>query len=379
MKRIKVAFVASTLDVGGAENVLFDLATRLPDERYRSAFYFMKSRGVVGARLHAAGHRVAERLQRGRFDLAAPFKLAARLRRFSPDVVLLLDHHNAILWGGLAGMLCGAGKRVIASHATGRMGGRPSFTRSDRAIVATASAVVALSEAHAGYLRDEEGIPASKLVVIENGIDCERYANADDGGGLRRELGIERGERVVTMVAALRPEKAHEALLDAAAGLVETGESLKFLIVGDGERRAVLERRAGKMGLGGRVLFLGEREDVPALLALSDVLVLPSHAAVETLPLAVLEGMAAGVPVVASRVGSLPEVICDGVNGLLIAPADAVGLARAVRDILTHRARTAQMVEKARETVRERYAVEGMVAGYETLFERLATQEEPRQ
>ena len=121
------------------------------------------------------------------------------------------------------------------------------------------------------------------------------------------------------------------------------------------------------------MLFLGERDDVPVLLALSDVLVLPSHDAVETLPLAILEAMAAGVPVVASAVGSVPDVIEDGVNGRLIAPADAHGLAGAVRDIMDDRAKSAQMAHNAGETVRTRYGVGRMVAGYQALFESLVT------
>ncbi len=352
---------------------MFEVADRLPGDRYRCAFYFLKARGTVGSRLLGRGHLVQEQLQGGRYDPTVTFKLAHRLRQFSPDILFLLDHHNAILWGGLAGVLGGVKKRVVASHATRRMGGRPSFNGVDRWVVRTASAVVALSDSHAAYLRDSEGIPGSKLVVIENGIDCERYANVDgkEAALERTRLGIGGEDRVVLMVAALRPEKAHESLLAAAAALVTSPDSWKFLVVGDGELREALESKAGEMGLGAQVLFLGERADIPVLLALSDVLVLPSHDAVETLPLAVLEAMAAGVPVVASSVGSLPDVLENDVNGKLITPADADGLARAVRDIITDRTKSARMTDNARETVRERYGVGRMVARYQALFEGL--------
>ena len=374
MKTIRIAFVASTLGVGGAERVVFDVATRLPHDRYLSAFYLLKGRGTIGGELHEKGYAVTDQLQHGRFDPGTVVRIARRLRSFSPDILFLLDHHNAILWGGLAGMLSGVRHRVVACHATGRMGGRPSFNAADRAVMRTASVVVALSESHTAYLRDREGIPAAKLRMIENGVDYDRYVVADREQTLRvrRQLGIGERDRVVTMVAVLRPEKAHEALLQAAVEL-GTSEPWKFLIVGAGAARAVLESRAARLGLEDRVLFLGERDDVPVLLALSDVLVLPSHDAVETLPLAILEAMAAGVPVVASAVGSVPDVIEDGVNGRLIAPADAHGLAGAVRDIMDDRAKSAQMAHNAGETVRTRYGIGRMVAGYQALFESLVT------
>lgn len=204
-------------------------------------------------------------------------------------------------------------------------------------------------------------------------MDVARYGRTSPAAPafLRRSLGLENGVPVVLMVAALRPEKAHEALLEAARLLIEDGRSWKFLIAGDGPRREELEGTSRRLGLGSRVVFLGERGDVPDLLHVASVLVLPSHAAVETLPLCVLEAMAAGVPVVASAVGSIPDVIENGVNGRLIGPADAVGLREALCHIIDHSQETAEMTRRARETVRARYSVERMVSRYAELFETL--------
>jgi glycosyltransferase involved in cell wall biosynthesis len=181
-------------------------------------------------------------------------------------------------------------------------------------------------------------------------------------------------EHVVAMVAVIRPEKAHEVLLEAARILTadRSDLALKYLVVGDGPAREQLQATCSRLGLDDRVRFLGIRDDIPVVLGLADVLVLPSHAAVETLPLVVLEAMAAGVPVVASAVGSVPDIIEDGWNGRLIAPADAVGLSKAICHIVDDRQETEQMVARARETVQSRYGVEQMVAKYQGLFERLA-------
>ena len=167
--------------------------------------------------------------------------------------------------------------------------------------------VVALSRSHARYLAETEGVGWGRMAVIENGIDVEHYARADAGDveRLRLELGLGPRDRVVLMVAALRPEKAHEVFLEAARLLVDSRQDVKFLVVGDGPRRAELEALRRRLELEAYVQFLGVRDDVARLLHAAHVLVLPSHPAVETLPLSVLEAMAAGVPVVATRVGWL--------------------------------------------------------------------------
>jgi glycosyltransferase involved in cell wall biosynthesis len=136
--------------------------------------------------------------------------------------------------------------------------------------------------------------------------------------------------------------------------------------------RESLDSKREALGLAERVRFLGRRSDIPELLHLSDVLVLPSHPAVETLPMAVLEAMAAGVPVVASAVGSVPDIIENGKNGRLIAPADANGLVSAICHIFDNGQETQQIIRRARETVENRYTAERMASKYGELFERLA-------
>jgi glycosyltransferase involved in cell wall biosynthesis len=375
VRKTQIAFVASTLGLGGAENVLFDLITRLPADRFETGVFFLREPGTIGLRLVRGGVRSADSIERGRLDPSTFARLASLLRSRAPDIVFSLDHHNAMFWGRLASLAAGVPRRVVASHSTGRMGSRRSFTRIDRALMRWTDAVVALSGAHATYLRDVEGIDPGKIVVIENGIDTKRYEEPDPAGveKARGELGLAEDDRVVSMVAALRPEKAHEALVEAAGILARRrkGPPVKFLVVGGGPRRAEIERLVTGGGLEKSVLFAGERDDVPEILRLSDALVLPSHAAVETLPLVVLEAMAAGVPVVASAVGSVPEIIENGQNGLLIAPADPVGLSEALCHIFDELENTQRMIERARDTVRQRFTVEKMLRGYVALFDRL--------
>jgi glycosyltransferase involved in cell wall biosynthesis len=276
-----------------------------------------------------------------------------------------------MFWGRLASFLAGIPVRIIPCHSTGKYGGKKNFNRLDHLLMGMTDVIVAISKTHAKYLREEEGIEARKIEVIENGIDIGRLTHIDTVrvSALKRELGIGDDEKVVIMVAALRPEKAHEVLLDAAQRLVGKGSNVRFLIVGGGSRQAMLEMMADEMGLGESVHFLGRRDDVPELLHLSDVMVLPSHGVVETLPLSVLEAMAAGVPVVATAVGSLPEMITDGENGKLIPTGNPDALAVAIESIVTDEEAARSMAEVARERVADRYSVERMVVGYAALFE----------
>lgn len=374
MDKIKIAFVASGFTVGGAEMVMRDVILKLPSSRFISRLYFLKSPGILGEELFARGVEGISNLQRGRYDLTVLWRLTRRLRQFAPHLVFTLDHHNALLWGRLAALCAGVPVRLFASHSTGRPGGRRNFNAVDRALMRATDTVIALSESHAAYLADSEGIARSKITIIENGIDVGRFADPDRSAvdACRSDLGIPDGCNVVIMVAALRPEKAHEAFLEAARSLSNSIENIRFLIVGGGPREEDLRKLAARLSIQDRVLFLGRRSDIPVLLHLADVLVLPSHSVVETLPLVVLEAMAAGLPVVASSVGSVPEVVRDGETGILIPPADSQALATAVTRLLNHRSLARELAANAKRLVATRYTDVRMVDGYVELFERLA-------
>ena len=168
-------------------------------------------------------------------------------------------------------------------------------------------------------------------------------------------------------VANLRPEKGHDTLIAAASRIVDERPDTEFLIVGDGPLRESLERQVTARGLGARVRFLGERSDVPALLASSDIFVLPSRS--EASPNGVLEAMAAGLPIVASRVGGVPELVESGVHGAA-GRARSAGCARRV-DPRSHgpsAVRVRLSVDAARERAERQFSFDRMVSGFEHLY-----------
>jgi glycosyltransferase involved in cell wall biosynthesis len=206
------------------------------------------------------------------------------------------------------------------------------------------------------YLIEQCALDPAKVRVVANGIDLARMQAHRPRAAVRRELGITEETRVVGLVARLDHwGKGHRELFTALAGLTDR-YPLEALIIGGGRREAELRQLAAKLGLGPRVHFLGQRRDIPDLLAALDILVLPSYS--EGVSLALLEAMAAGLPVIATAVGSLPEVVTDGVNGLLIPPRDPEALARALDRLLADPDFARRLGEQARAEVAAHYSLE---------------------
>jgi len=168
--------------------------------------------------------------------------------------------------------------------------------------------------------------------VIPNGVDVGKFHPRWPTPALRRELDLPPGVPTAAIVAALRPEKNHELFLHAAAIVRRQLPQAQFLVVGDGPRRAELEVLARLLSLDESVRFLGARRDVPDLLALADVFVLTSH--MEANPVSILEAMAVEKPVIATRVGSVPETVIDGKTGFLTTPGSAEEIASRLIELL---------------------------------------------
>jgi glycosyltransferase involved in cell wall biosynthesis len=371
----RIALVASTFGVGGAEIVTGNVLRRLPRDRYEVRLYFLHEAGSVGRDLLAGGFEGTERLCAHRRDVRGAVQLAQRLKEFRPGLVWCLDHIDAMWLGRAAALAAHVPVTVIASHSTGLVGAngrtRPSFGWRERVLVEFVTRLVAVSKTHARYLAEVTGLAAPRITVIENGIELSRWPAVTETArrDARKDLGIGANAHVVTMVAALRPEKAHEVLLEAVAMLAAKGRPLHVLFAGDGPRRDALRQRAQALGIEDRVDFRGIVGDVAQLLHASDVVVLPSHDVVETLPLSLLEAMACGIPVIASRVGSVPEVVSDGETGLLIEPGSTVQLGAAIAATLEAPEAAKKRAELARRRVETYYSVDRTVSGYRQLFD----------
>jgi len=216
-----------------------------------------------------------------------------------------------------------------------------------------------------------QGYDAARISVIRNGIDVSRFQGRS-ARAVRPALGLPETAPVIAVFARLNRLKGIEYFLDAGALLAKRFETARFLIVGDSISQAYrdeLEKRTADLGLGDRVVFAGFRSDVPELLAEVTVSVLPSLA--EGLSNVVLEAMAAGVPVVATSVGGTPEMVEDGVTGLLVPSRDAAALAQAIGSLLGDPARGRSIGQAGQRRVAERFSLEATVRDTEQLYERL--------
>lgn len=229
-----------------------------------------------------------------------------------------------------------------------------------------ADLVVCVSEDLKGHL-EEKGFPPQKLAVIPNGVPDPAPLTASRRAELDTALGLDAEAEVVSIVGRLVPQKAHERFLQAAAAVKAERPQARFLIVGDGERRAELEAMAAELELGGTVLFTGIRSDAADVIARSNLLVFSS--VWEGLSIAALEALARGVPVVSTDVAGAQELLTTGAG--VIVPQDSAALAEAISAALADPAGRERMGTEGRRLHAERFSVARMNAGYRELYQQL--------
>jgi glycosyltransferase involved in cell wall biosynthesis len=221
------------------------------------------------------------------------------------------------------------------------------------------------------YLVEQVGLDPAKVRVVPNGVDLAAMDAARPGPAVRQELGLPENVPLIGLVGRLDHwGKGHKELLEAMAALKER-YPVQALMVGGGRREAEMRETAAGLGLAGQAHFLGPRRDVPDLLQAMDIFVLPSYS--EGVSLALLEAMAAGRPVIASAVGGTPEVVTDGLTGLLIPPRDAAALAGALERLLGDPAGARQLGENASRHVREHYSLDRLGREINEIYQELVT------
>jgi glycosyltransferase involved in cell wall biosynthesis len=359
---LAVGHVVLSLDVGGLERVVATLARAQHEAGARVVVYCLDGAGVLAQPLPAAGVpvRVVHRRARG-IDARAVLRLARMLRR---DAVTIVHCHNhaAMVYGALAARLAARPRVVYTVHGA-RTSARRATGRWQR--MGLLREVVFVSR-HARDVARVAGTRAHTHVVT-NGVDSSAFAlDRAAGERVRRELGIAPDARVCGIVARLTPAKDHRTLFEAVRRLREAGSGVHCIVVGDGEMRGALESAVRALGLDDLVHFTGARANVRDYLGAMDVFVLSS--VTEGLAMTLLEAMAAGKPVVATRVGGNPEVVEDGRTGLLVSPGDPDALASAVDTILRRPELQAAMGAAGRDRARRNFSLEAMLAGYAAVY-----------
>lgn len=352
----RILHITGGFDQGGSERQAVDVAAGL---RREGSF------DVLLATLRDSGPLRAVAEEAGLIDipafpltsflapsfLAQAWRCARFIRRNEVRIVHTHDFYTN-LFGATAATLAGVPVRIASKRETNGMRSRGQ-TAAERAAFAGASAIVANSAAVKSHLIGY-GISPDKIRVVHNGVDIDRFGSARPSPG---NIDLTEGDVVVTLVANLRHEvKNVPMLLRAAKRVLDGGHPARFVIAGEGELQPFLEADAQRLGIDDRVHFIGRCSDVPGLLAASDICVLTSLA--EGFSNSILEYMAAGKPVVATRVGGAAEAIVDGHNGFLVRSDDDVALAVRLSELIVDGAKRARFGEAGRIIVRDKFTVE---------------------
>ncbi|EMI57242.1 glycosyltransferase family 4 protein [Rhodopirellula sallentina] len=359
-------FVITSMPVGGAEVLLVNLMRRMDPQRVRPEVICLKEAGPLGEEI-AEEFPVHSELIGSKYDIAVVPRIAKLLKKRSADVVITVGAGDKMFWGRLAAKLAGVPVIASALHSTGWPDG---VGKLNRLLTPITDAFIGVAESHGEFLREFEKFPASKVNVIRNGVDCDRFCpDANARASVIEELGLPENAQIIGLVAALRHEKNHSMLVEAAAKLRGQHPDLHTLIVGEGPERETIEPLRRELDLIDRVHLLGNRSDTPRLLAAMDVFTLCSLN--EASPVSILEALACGTPVVATDVGSIKETVIPDRTGLLVKSQDVDGFANAISRLLSKPKTRQTMGQQGRQLVTETGSLTSMVDGYENLMHRI--------
>jgi glycosyltransferase involved in cell wall biosynthesis len=374
MSRIRVLHAITMLEPGGAQRNTLDTVAMLDRGAFEVALacadvgeLLPEARALAGVELFELGH--LRREVRPLADLRALAELRRVIRRLRPDIV-----HTHSSKAGILGRFAAASERVpIVVHSIHGFGFgahqavpvRAAFLAAERRAARRTTAFIAVSHRNL-----EEGVrlglfPAGRARVIRSGIDLAAFRSHRGGEAVRRELEIPAAAPLVVQIACFKPQKAPERFVELAAALASRFPEAHFLLAGDGALRGELERRRRDAGLERRLHLPGWRTDIPALLDTATVVTLTSR--FEGLPRVLVEALAASVPVVATAVDGVPEVVRDGENGFLVAPGDAGAMAARVGEILDDGGLRARLAARAPEGLEE-FGRDTMVRQQEALY-----------
>ncbi len=370
-EKIKILHLISSIGLFGAEKVLLSLAD------CGNKFGLKSFAGAI-KNLHNPHLEIIEEAKklslnsvvfesRGRFDLVAIFRIARFLKENNIDIIHTHNYKSDIL-GMFAAFMTGS-KWIATNHVWHGFDRKLRFyERLDAFILRFAERAVAVSDEIQQDLI-KKGIPQIKIKVINNGINIQQFNPAGSNNGLRRSLGVNDTDVLVTNISRLSPEKGHEALLKAAKEITAKNAQVKFLIVGDGQLLQKLKSNAQDSGLDGKVIFTGIRRDISDILRVSDIYVNSSF--IEGLPITILEAMAAQLPVVATKVGAVPKVIKNEVNGILVEIGDIRGLSEAILSLAGHAEMRKALAMQAYSDVSSDFSVERMCREYRQIYQEL--------
>jgi glycosyltransferase involved in cell wall biosynthesis len=363
--KIRLMQITHDLAIGGLQQVVVNICRTINREKFDISVLCLRALGEFVPEVESLGIKVHFLPQKKRgTDYFSFLKVAEILRRERIEVI---HTHNTqpFVDGTIAAQLSGVKTVVHTDHARD-FPDKLRYMIAEHLMSYFAYRVVGVSEHTSNNLVKYEKISPRKVITIENGIDGTRFEIEIDRERKRKELGLSVNGPIIGLGVRLVKLKGITFLLQAMPEIIKAHPDVMLLIAGDGELKDALQQESQCLGIEGHVRFLGGRLDIPELLKLFDVYVLPSLS--EGMPMVLLEAMAAGCPIVATDVGGVSKVVRNGENGLLVKARHPGQLAVAVNRLLNDEALRSRFVSKGKDDFSRKFSAEIMTRHYEDLY-----------
>lgn len=368
MQKLGILFLESVFHLGGAERITYDIVTRLSRQKYEPVLCTLYHPGLCGEAFIRDGYTFYHDLMANKLDIRVIPRIKKIIKTHDIRLIYLINQPLTLFWGTLCGKLFGV--PVVSALHNMMLPAAPHFATLYRLFMPHTTRLIAVAETQKTYWARNAKIPEDLITVISNGIDVRQFSSPSDRSAHSHKvqsLGIDPEKRVVGIVARLVPLKGVDLFLHAAKLVLESCDQVAFAIAGDGPQRRSLQSLASRLGVAQQVRFLGARTDVHEVIPVFDVAVLSSRT--EALPMVILEYMAAERAIVATAVGSIPELLKDGETALLVEEANVRALADAILTLLADDERREQLGARALLTVKERFSIERTVRQTENLID----------
>ncbi len=359
-----ILFLSTSSGPGGAEQVISNLAASIDPAKYRGVLCLFRP-GWLQERSQGCGVPTYVIPTQGMTDWRWAFRFRDLLKDEHVDLIHAHEFDANVQGTTVAAYL---GIPLVAT-----VHGKHYFWEKFRRRLAyrwvsRRATMVAVSEDLRRFIVENVGIASDRISVLYNGVNVPPAPVPADIETCRREMNVPDTDRVIGVVGNLYPVKGHQYLIDAIPAVLEKYPDTSFVFAGRGELENDLKQQVNRLGLDKRVHFLGLRQDIPRILALLDVFVLPSLS--EGLSMAILEAMMAGKPVIATRVGGNPEIVLDGETGFLVTPKDSHALAASLIALLKDRHLAIQFGEKGKRRAEHQFSLQIMVSAYQSLYDK---------
>ena len=367
IRKINVIHLVEELTIGGLEKILTSIVLNLDKKKYNVSVWCLREGGFFANKLVKEGidFKILH-ISTSRNPLSI-YKLYKLFKAHKVDIIHT-HAYSAGTIGRMSAFLAGVPVIISQNHSVyDYYNGYYHFVEWLLSLIT--DRVICISDIVNRFANETQRINAKKLITIHNGINSEYTVSKKRTSCLRKELNISVDHSVICTIAHMEEHKGIKYLLESASLLLESRKDITFLLVGEGALKEELKIHCTGLKIEKNVIFTGERSDIPEILSLTDIFVLPSLR--EGLPLTILEAMACGKPVITTNVGGVPEVVKDGVSGILVPPEDPEAIHSAMNELLDDREKLKKMGHNGKRVFSESFDSKTMIGKIEDLYDSL--------